>query len=226
MAMKLFVVGGTWEVTQYGLCTDIVNRLNPGIEAVWVPYPACYGSKYNYRESYQIGRNNLRVAIDHQQEPFFVVGFSQGAKIAGDVTREHTFNPMFLQSYLIADPDRHIDDRLIGPKVQGHGVAGQRRVGPKAYQFALEGDIICANTNPVFSYIAASTASMSLHKPMTWLKSVGEASWRGGNPVSAMKQADRFLRSRVHIMYDTEVIENDLTTTGWIASDINHTLRS
>jgi|SRR6478752_93488 len=220
--MKLFVVGGTWEVDAFGLCTDIVNRLHSDIEAEWVPYPACYGSKYNYRESYQIGRNNLRVAIDKCTDQFAIVSFSQGSKIAGDVTREHTFNSQFLQSYLISDPDRHIDDMLISDlPVIGQGVAGQRRVGSKAYQFALPGDIICCNTNKVFEYIAASTASMSVHKPLTWLRSVGNVSWRGGNPVDAMKQADQFLRSRVHIMYDTTVVKDGLTATEWIANDLN-----
>lgn len=216
----LFVVGGTWESEPWGLCQKIVDKLPGDWEPIWIPYPARYGNAMAYRESYTVGKNYLRKQIEKCEGNFSILGYSQGAKIAGDVAAQHMMNPAMNRAYLIADPERHTDDQLIGPNVEGQGVAGQRRVGWKARQFAAPDDIICCNTNPVFTYIASATATMSTAKPIDWLRTLGGVSWSGGSPRLALRQADKFIRSKVHSSYNTYKVDDLITVPEWIIRDI------
>lgn len=216
----LFVVGGTWELEPWGLCQQVVDKLPGDWEPVWIPYPARYGNAMAYKESYTAGKKFLRDRIEECTDPFSILGYSQGAKIAGDIAAQHLMNPYMQRAYLIADPERHTDDLLVGPKVEGYGVAGQRRVGWKARHFAAPNDIICCNTNPVFQYIASATATMSTARPLEWLRALADVPWSGGSPSLAVRQADRFIRTKVHSSYNQYKVSNDVTVPEWIVNDI------
>lgn len=218
----LFVVGGTWEVEPWGLCKAVVDKLPGDWEPIWIPYPARYGNAMAYKDSYTIGKNYLREQIEDCKDEFCILGYSQGAKIAGDISAQYLMNPRLYRSYLIADPERHTDDQLIGPHVDGMGVAGQRRVGWKARHFAAPGDLICANTNPVFTYIASATATLSTAQPTAWLKTIGTLAWSGGSTKQALRQADRFIRTKVHSSYDKYKVDEYTTVPEWIISDLEH----
>lgn len=220
MVKTLFVVGGTWETTPWGLCNSVVSQLSNQWNPIWIPYPATYGNNISYKESYTIGRTNLRQQIDNCDTEYSILGYSQGAKIAGDIASMHQMDTNLEKVYLWADPERHTDDQLIGPRVKGHGVAGQRRVGWKARQFAIPNDIICCNQNPVFSYVASATATMSTHQPKSWIRTISSTDWQGGSIVAALKQADAYIRARVHSKYDTYEVEPGLTATAWILRDM------
>lgn len=216
----LFVVGGTWETEQWGLCRSVVDNLPDEWEPIWVPYPAKYGSRVAYKDSYGTGRINLHNAIEKISGEFSILGYSQGAKIGGDVGQQNLMNPNLIRVYGIADPERHTDDELVGPRINGMGVAGQRRIGWKARQFAAEGDIVCANTNTIFEYIAGATATLDVHSPAAWIKTLKEVPVRRGNPVVAYKQADRFLKTKVHTSYDKYEVSAGITVPQWILKDL------
>lgn len=216
----LFVVGGTWETQAWGLCNSVVSQLSNQWNPIWIPYPATYGNNISYKESYTIGRHNLREQISKCDTEYSILGYSQGAKIAGDVASMHQMDSQLERAYLWADPERHIDDMVIGPKVKGHGVAGQRRIGWKARQFAIQSDIICCNQNPVFTYMAEATSQLSTGSPKKWIRSISSTDWQGGSIVAAIKQVDAYVRARVHGTYDTYEISPGVTSTAWILRDM------
>lgn len=219
----LFVVGGTWETEKWGLCNSVVSRLNTDWNPIWIPYPATYGNNISYKESYTIGRNNLRTQIDLCDTEYSIMGYSQGAKIAGDIASLKQIDTQFERAYLWSDPERHTDDQVVGPKVTGHGVAGQRRIGWKARQFAIQSDLICCNENGVFSYMANMTSDLILNRPSKWIRTIGSTDWQGGSIVAAIKQADRHIRARVHGSYDRYEVEPGISSTQWILRDLGVT---
>lgn len=217
----LFVVGGTWEVSPWGQCNAIINGLDPEEwNPVWIPYPAKYAGLQNYTESYTQGKNNLRKEIENNNSEYCILGYSQGAKIAGDVARSLEFDHNFKRVYLISDPERHIDDMLIGPSVAGEGVCGTRRVGPKCRQFAQPGDIICSNENPIFKYMAGTTALMCIQHPFLWMRTAAQHQRPGFVNKQTMNEIKIFLRSQVHISYNTYEVMSGLTVPEWIVQDM------
>lgn len=216
----LFVVGGTWEKSAWGLCNSVVSQLDPEWNPVWIPYPASYGTNVSYKDSYTIGRTNLRQQIEQCDTEYSILGYSQGAKIAGDIASQKHMDAQFERAYLWSDPERHIDDQLVGPKVQGHGVAGQRRIGWKARQFAIQSDLICCNQNGVFSYVAQATSTLSTHEPKKWIRTISSTDWQGGSIVAAIREADAYMRARVHGTYDRYEVEPGVTSTQWILRDM------
>lgn len=215
----LLVIGGTWENTPWGQCGPIVKRLPEGWNPVWIPYPAKYAGVNGYKHSYTQGKHNLWAQINKTSENFAILGYSQGAKIAGDVAAAIGFESRFLRSYLIADPERHVDDELVGPPVVGQGVYGQRRVGPKCRQFAQPGDIVCANQNPTLHYMAGSTAMLCIQHPLIWMRDAGKQPWPevGKGTILEIKQ---FIRSKVHVSYNSYEVAKNTTVTDWIVKDI------
>ncbi len=221
---KLFVVGGTWEFTPYGLQQDIVNRINKGWQAEWIPYPARYGDGEAYMISVDIGKRNLNDAINRWGGEYSITGYSQGAKIAGDISKERLTDGRFLRSYLIADPSRSPKDRLIGPKVGGKGISGEREVGWKANEFVAPGDFIGSNDNAFLYNVARYTYNMSSRDPVAWIKSFSNAAKEreaGGDVVAGFRTLADYLRTQVHTRYPSYVVQDGLTTTQWIAKDLN-----
>lgn len=216
----LLVVGGTWETNPWGQCTKIVTNLDTRWKPIWVPYPAKYAGTKTYVESYTQGKRNLRDQINRMREPYCILGYSQGAKIAGDVAASLAYDSNLLRVYLIADPERHIDDMLIGPAVPGEGVAGPRRVGPKCRQFAQPGDIVCSNENPVFKNMAGSTAMFCIQHPFAWMRIAAQNKVPGLLNKHTVEQIKKFLSSQVHVSYNEYEVADGVTVPDWIVQDM------
>lgn len=216
----LFVVGGTWELQQWGLCEPIVYQAPIHWRTVWIKYPAAYGNKVAFKDSVAIGNENLNEAIESCNDDYVVLGYSQGAAIAGNVAASRPLDSRLLRTYLIADPNRHTDDLLVGPKVEGQGVCGPRRVGPKAVHFAAAGDIICCNENPIFEYIAQMTCSMCFKQPFAWAKTVTRLAVPKAGGRKALIQAHKYLKTKVHLRYMDYEVKEGLTVADYIIRDL------
>src|SRR6188474_1420729 len=71
----LFVVGGTWELQQWGLCEPIVYQAPIHWRTVWIKYPAAYGNKVAFKDSVAIGNENLNEAIESCNDDYVVLGY-------------------------------------------------------------------------------------------------------------------------------------------------------
>ena len=220
MTKTLIVVGGTWETSPWGQCGEVVRQLDSNWKKIWITYPAKYVGTTSYKQSYTEGKNNLRTQIKYLDEPFAILGYSQGAKIAGDVAASLAFDSRLERVYLISDPERHTDDMVVGPSVPGEGVYGQRRVGPKCRQFAQAGDIVCSNENAVFRYMAGPTAMLCLQHPFAWMREVGSTQWPGGVNKTTIAEIKKFLKSKVHVSYNQYEVEPGVTVPEWIVKDL------
>ncbi|QIS21275.1 PE-PPE domain-containing protein [Nocardia terpenica] len=144
MATVLFV-DGTWHVDnsradKLGMLRAVADALAPDITRETVLYPAVYGWPMSYRESVDKGIANLRQAIDHAEGPVYLVGYSQGATIAGELA-EH---PKVSRTYLVADPHRPAHRYVGDADPGGCGLAGPRWRDATVHYFALPGDPITA----------------------------------------------------------------------------------
>jgi hypothetical protein len=217
----LLVIGGTWETKPWGQCGPIVKNIPQDWNAVWVPYPAKYAGVQGYKNSYTKGKHNLWDQINKTDGKFAILGYSQGAKIAGDVSMALNMDSRLLRSYLIADPERHVDDQLIGPAVAGQGVYGQRRVGPKCRQFAQPGDIVCANQNPALHFMAGTTAMLCIQHPLIWMRDAGTKPWPSEVGKQTILEIKNFIRSQVHVSYNKYEVMPGTTVTDWIINDLD-----
>lgn len=122
-----------------------------------IPYTSGYGDKASYLNSVNNGKEFLTKLLIQlkDQDPdalIFLVGYSQGATIAGDITRDWGLGlnaiPEVTAYYGIADPRRNRGD-LVGPPVEGCGITGERGHSGKAadrfFQFCAPGDIIASS---------------------------------------------------------------------------------
>lgn len=129
-------VRGTWE-QERGLGLGVWEKLEarrPGkFRLRQVPYPADYGtSGVPYAESCRIGEANTLAMIRDDELPCILLGYSQGADIAGNVARRilrGQFSKLEISGVaLVSDPRRHpgqIWDPQQGTGI-GHGIAGER----------------------------------------------------------------------------------------------------
>ncbi|QRI45634.1 lysin B [Gordonia phage RoyalG] len=166
-------VPGTWETKDSpnplpptGM-TALVHRefgeLTASIRHDWhvtnwsVPYTSGYGDKASYESSVAKGRRNLRSMLKAVPPgaPIFLVGYSQGATIAGDVFMEWVLgDDMDLTAfdivayYGISDPRRN-HNQIIGTDPGGQGITGPRGdfrwAHNRVYQFCAPGDIIASS---------------------------------------------------------------------------------
>lgn len=219
----LFVVEGTWSAKPYGLSYEVVRLLHSDWNVIPVDYPQSFGDPLSFIRSVATGERNLRRAIKKAEGQYAILGYSQGALVAGNVAATLK-DPRFINVYLIADPARSKQDTLIGPPVLGEGIFGQRVVGPKAYQFAAAGDWIADNCNPALSNMASYAWHMSWSDPHGWIKSwriTARSRQHGGSITRALLTVLKSLRNGVHIRYDKHVVAGTMTVTQWIAHDLN-----
>lgn len=217
----IFAVEGTFAREPWGLLGDVIDRIP--LEAHRIEYPEQFGTAFSYEESIYIGRRALRRKIGRATEPYFIVGYSQGAHIAGDVALEVKDDPNFIAIYLISDPKRSSKDKVIGKDPGGCGIFGPRPIGAKALHFAAPGDFITANTNAFISNVARYTIGRKHKSYREWFSTFKEAARNrlpGGSLKKAIFEVRHYLTTQVHTEYHNYVVEDGLTATQWIAADI------
>lgn len=143
---------GISEKVGQNMLTDVVKRLDPiKFRVRELDYSASYG-QVGGNEAFGIsqasGRNMLLAMIDQDPNPVVLLGFSAGAKLAGDVAAEIAGGRhprlLVLGCGLIADPARH-GGQIVGQDRGGYGITGNRWIGPTKFpvwQFSAPGDPI------------------------------------------------------------------------------------
>lgn len=186
--MKAYVicVPGTWETRDAKsplpptgmtkLITDMLpERIGEyEVESMSVPYTSGYGDRASYLNSVNNGKNNLRKILTAIQEDqpnalVFLVGYSQGATIAGDIIRDWgvgleaaaSFGGLEIAAYYgLSDPRRNDEDFFVGPYVSGYGITGERgymgTAEDRVFQFCAPGDIIASSDPATDLFLEAS----------------------------------------------------------------------
>ncbi|UTN91208.1 lysin B [Gordonia phage PokyPuppy] len=149
-----------------------------------VPYTSGYGDKASYESSVAKGKRNLKSMLKAVPPGalIFLVGYSQGATIAGDVFLEWVQNSEGLSMddleieayYGISDPRRNPGE-IIGPDPGGQGITGARGdfrwASRRVYQFCAPGDII-ASSDPgtdLFQEISVFTNRFWVGDVLGWV---------------------------------------------------------
>jgi len=182
----------------------------------FVPYPAVFTNLIAYQASEQAGVKATTDAIAATAGKcpgarFTLAGYSQGAAVAGDVATAigQGAGPIsadkLLGVGLIADPNRDPKtEKLIGPAVQGSGLAGPRpkdfgAVGDRVVTFCAPGDLICATPDSVRNL---------------------------ANLPAAMAKIGQYLDSQVHSSYATYQVESGESATAWLANWLTDKIKS
>ncbi|WVX87725.1 lysin B [Gordonia phage PierreThree] len=150
-----------------------------------VPYTSGYGDKASYESSVHKGVTNLRKMLRAipPNIPVFIVGYSQGATIGGDVFMEWVLDSHpdpeldnnLIAYYGISDPRRNHNDKVIGPDPGGQGITGPRGdwrwARGRVFQFCALGDII-ASSDPgldLFQEISVFTNKFWVGDVLGWV---------------------------------------------------------
>lgn len=172
----------------------------------FVPYLAQFNNPTPYFASEQDGvrATTAAIAATAQRCPgasFLVVGYSQGAAVAGDVATTigqggGVISPdKLLGVGLISDPNRNpATEKLIGAPVVGAGLAGPRpkdfgAVGDRVITFCAPGDLICATP--------ASAANLA-------------------NLPATLALIGQYLQSGVHTSYGTYQVAPGTSAMEWL----------
>lgn len=224
---KVLIVEGTWAPKPWGLLGDVVRRLNNDWLPIRIQYPEKYGDPVSYKKSTTIAEINLTNEIIFCQRdkiPYIILGYSQGAGVAGDVGRRFHEDPLLRGVILISDPKRSRRDRQVGPAVVGYGVSGEREIGSKARQIVAPGDFIADNDNPFLTNVASYTYEMGLSDVISWAKAIPKAIMDrkpNGDPIRGIRTVANYIASGVHTKYNTYLVEPNVTATQWVANYIN-----
>ncbi|AVD99559.1 lysin B [Gordonia phage Boneham] len=149
-----------------------------------VPYTSGYGDKASYVSSVHKGVTNLRKMLRAipADVPVFIVGYSQGATIAGDVFMEWVLDGHadpeidnnLVAYYGISDPRRNHGE-IVGTDPGGQGITGERGdwrwARNRVYQFCAPGDII-ASSDPgldLFQEISVFTNRFWVGDVLGWI---------------------------------------------------------
>ncbi|WGH19732.1 lysin B [Gordonia phage Lizzo] len=150
-----------------------------------VPYTSGYGDKASYESSVHKGVTNLRKMLRAipPNVPVFIVGYSQGATIGGDVFMEWVLDSHpdpeldnnLVSYYGISDPRRNHNDKVVGPDPGGQGITGERGdwrwARGRVFQFCAPGDII-ASSDPgldLFQEISVFTNKFWVGDVLGWV---------------------------------------------------------
>lgn len=187
----------------------VASKFTPDKASIFfVAYPAQFTDLANYQKSEAAGvkatTDTIAATVARCPDASFTLaGFSQGAAVAGDVATQigQGAGPVpakkLLGVGLVSDPNRNPStEKLIGPAVDGGGLAGARpqdfgAVADRVVTFCAPGDLICATPN-----LAAEPSKLPL----------------------ALAQLGTYLTSPVHSSYGSYKVDSDSTATVWLAS--------
>ncbi|WP_405159856.1 PE-PPE domain-containing protein [Nocardia sp. NBC_01499] len=242
---EVLMVEGTWASSehaspdQYGLLGDVARRLDTSrLRPQNIAYPADYGRHRSYAESKAAGVQATRTAIERAERPVYLVGYSQGAAVAGAFTH----HPNVARTYLLADPHRPAG-RYIGLlDPGGSGLAGAIDRAGLVHWLSAPGDVItCAPTDSLLRDIADFTPAMSPHlapwldnaiatlRSQTW-QNAARRPWNAFEEFRRLREALRdahgYLKGGRHTCYaDENVAGLHITHTQWIAASMNYLAR-
>lgn len=213
-----------------------------------VRYPADYGLEVSYALSVAAGEAALERAIAESEGPVVLLGYSQGAAVAGNVAarlRTVDGGGRVVGVGLISDPARHPRQyRPLPLQPEGYGCTGQRLIDErqvtaygtylKVWQLAAQGDPICClpEGNPLRS-IADLTDRMALGDFGGWWRDVVEDfkrrrlqrwwSWRNWRTwAGAIAFARGMILDGRHFVYAEEIPPGcDDTFVGLLAAEID-----
>ncbi|WP_083913837.1 cutinase family protein [Nocardia concava] len=252
-ALSVIAVPGTWETSdddpRQGMLSMVTRGLPGSVRTTYVSYAATAlpweGEVYGRSE--REGVNNTRGTIADQAARcgatrFALLGYSQGANVAGDVAAEigtglGVIPPDRLVAVgLLSDPRRSPTDALVGPPVPGAGAAGARPggfgwVSPVVRSICAAGDLYCSvPTDDLAGRFAGFATQLSAPDPLqipnyaaTLNSILSEALIPGwlsilsapqDDPSSEQwgRQVQEFLSSGVHQSYPHYVVDANGTT--------------
>lgn len=167
--IDVLCVPGTWD-TRPGMIGGLTRHLDPTrFNIIWITYPATFALPISYDESMRIGMQQLEEAwCTNQHSDVVLVGYSQGAHIAGDFAAKMTGHPRLKAVALIADPKRPAGMYIGNTDPEGHGVAGQRWINhPNVWHAAIKGDVVCsANDTSLWRLQADLTQTANPNIPL------------------------------------------------------------
>lgn len=149
--IDVMILGGTWATVGDPVTESFAGALNPQrFRPFRVEYPADYRNQPNFAASRASAMRELARAVAESPNRVVVVGYSQGAGIAGDLAAEigtgfySSLKSKVVACALIADPLRP-HRAVVGADPGGYGILGQRPVlGLPTYWAAATGDPITA----------------------------------------------------------------------------------
>lgn len=263
---------GTWETQETmspqarpGLLGPLMEQLDDSgkVETFTVPYPASFGGsvgiftgdqgREDYATSKGIGVANTIAMMEEKaaqcpEAQHFVVGFSQGADVAGEVSEAISAGDVqgvgednWLGSYLFSDPKRNpagaggdSEVTVSDSPITGGGILGSTRdlngLGERVHSFCVNGDAVCAapesaarNAAPLASVIGAGGAdggSMTLPEGIMGILS---------QPDSITRLADLARTHGTeegHIGYGTVTNVEGMTALDWTRENILRSLET
>ena len=190
--LQVINVPGTWETSKgsglheaKGLIAGVTNKLDKREASItYVPYIARIADGYSMGTSWKNGfeeANNIigRLAARCPDSQYVIMGFSQGAGIAGDIIcgiekGQSPINPdQFLRGVLFADPLRAPGSPTPGTMAKGGGILGVRdcggfgSLGDKVISPCRDGDIYCSmdQLGTIIPQIVAALGQINLFDP-------------------------------------------------------------
>ncbi|WP_167768991.1 alpha/beta hydrolase [Nocardia sp. CS682] len=222
-----------------GLLSAVADKLDRGIDRVSVDYPGAYGWPISYHDSLIRGTATALGAIDRAPGPVYLVGYSQGAVIAGHCADHSKVE----RTYLISDPHRPRRRYIGNVDPGGYGLAGEVfRAGLMIHYFAASDDpITSAPPDSILRSVADFTRFMSPDLG-TWLASIDrtirEQAWQNvqRRPLSALdewrrvreagRELSRYPRRHIDPYIREHIPGTSLTPCEWIAASINELVRT
>jgi len=99
----------------------------------------------------------LKAQIESSPKPVYVVGFSQGSVVAGELS----WHPNVARTYLFADPHRPPYQNVGNGHMRGPGLAGTKHRSGIVHQLAIPDDVITsASPDSLLRSLADFTAMM------------------------------------------------------------------
>lgn len=234
------------------LVTDLLPKKigSHDVQCLSIPYISGYGDRASYLTSVKNGKSNLRQVIWALPEDsiIFIIGYSQGGTIGGDLTRDCALEGKRIVAYFgIADPRRNHAD-IVGPDPGGCGITGERVPWPQGhgaiYQFCAPGDIIASSDPKTDLFMEASkfTNHFWVGDTIGWIgyclallnnsdfqKQLrkeygykGVFGWLefGTRLRKTIERGTQYLLSQVHVKYGEYKVKSDQTVHEYIANQI------